>query len=112
MPMPQSSPFWLSAPAVLVQRQTFFALVCAFFLCGLFATSAASTAPVPAFDTNRVMALDLKISEVDWNKLRYQHREAEFFPEEGKAAPADPYSWFPAEGTMDGTNIGRVEIRK
>ena len=64
------------------------------------------------FDTNRVTTIDFKLSDKDWNELRYQHREAEFFPEEGKNPPEDPYSWFPAQVTINGTHAGRGEIRK
>ena len=76
------------------------------------ATHAASSLSVEVFNTNRVTTIDLNLSESDWNELRYQHREAEFFPEEGKAPPEDPYTWFPAEVTINGTTAGRGEIRK
>ena len=103
-------------PVILVQRKTHVAF-CAFLLVlsGFSVVSAAPSSdlkPIAAFDTNRVTKLELTIPEPHWNKLRYQHREAEFFPEEGKAAPDDPYTWFPAEATIDGTNVGPVEIRK
>ena len=64
------------------------------------------------FDTNRVARIEIQVSEADWNELRYQHREAEFFPEEGKAAPEDPYTWFPAEVMINGIKVGRGEVRK
>ena len=64
------------------------------------------------FDTNRVARIEIKLSEADWKELRYQHREAEFFPEEGKTPPEDPYTWFPADVTINGTNLGRGEVRK
>ena len=101
-------------PAFSVQRQAHVAF-CVFICASLLALSGFSVArgaPAAAFDTNRVTTLELTISEPHWNKLRYQHREAEFFPEEGKAPPDDPYTWFPAEAAIDGTNIGPVEIRK
>ena len=86
---------------------------CRAFLVGTLFLSAMHAANLPAsFDTNRVMSLELKLSEAAWNELRYQHREAEFFPEEDKAPPTEPYTWFPAEITINGTNYGRGEIRK
>ena len=83
------------------------------YLASFFSSShAASFTDLAPFDTNHVLAVDLKISDAHWNELRYQHREGEFFPEEGKPAPADPYSWFPAEATIDGRAVGPVELRK
>lgn len=73
---------------------------------------AASTIPNPTFDTNRVTTLELTMSEAHWNELRYQHRETEFFPEEGKPPEANPYSWFPVEAKINGANVGRAEVRK
>ena len=103
-----ASPFQMSQ-IISIPRQA----VCAFLVLLCFSkSSAAPLADIAPFDTNRVMTLEFKVSEADWNELRYQHREAEFFPEEGKAAPADPYTWFPAEATIDGRAVGRVEVRK
>src|SRR5688572_2047641 len=86
---------------------------CAFLTTFCFpALSVAPSDDIAPFDTNRVMTLELKISEADWNQLRYQYREAEFFPEEGKAVPDSPYTWFPAEATINGRAVGRVEVRK
>ena len=73
---------------------------------------AASALPVAPFDTNRVAILEIRLSDADWNELRYQHRETEFFPEEGKAPVEDPYTWFPAEITFNGAKLGRGEVRK
>src|SRR5687767_2439295 len=82
--------------------------------CYLVVNCAPATTAQPAevFDTNRVAQIELKMNEADWNELRYQHREAEFFPEEGKAPPEDPYTWFPVEVTINGKNVGQGEVRK
>src|SRR5688572_10767889 len=82
---------------VLFLQQTFQAFLISTL--PFLAAHGASTLPVEVFDTNRVVALEFKLSEAHWYELRYQHREAEFFPEEGKAPPEDPYTWFPAEVT-------------
>jgi hypothetical protein len=86
----------------------------AYFVIAFVATlgNGFAAAVPPTFDTNRVASIELTISETNWNQLRYQHREAEFFPEDDKAAPGDSYTWFPAELTLNGTNFGRAEIRK
>jgi hypothetical protein len=81
-------------------------------LCSFTVARAASVLSTTAFDTNRVAILELTISEAHWNELRYQYREAEFFPEEGKPIDANSYSWFPAEAKLNGTNMGRAEVRK
>jgi spore coat protein CotH len=81
----------------------------------LFSYCASARAALPkeltTFDTNQVLAIKLTISPENWNKLRYEHREAEFFPEEGVPA-TNAYSWFPAEAVVNGTSIGKVEVRK
>src|SRR5688572_6352473 len=64
------------------------------------------------FDTNRVARIEIQLAEADWNKLRYEHREAEFFPEDGKTAPEDAYTWFPTEVTVNGKGVGQAEVRK
>ena len=68
--------------------------------------------PSAHFETNHVTIIEFKLSTSDWNELRYQHREAEFFPEEGKTQPEDPYTWFPAEVIIDGVRFDRAEVRK
>lgn len=84
------------------------AILCLFSV----AVAAAAVVPTTAFDTNRVTTLELTISEAHWNELRYQYRESEFFPEDGKPIDANSYSWFPTEVKMNGTNMGRAEVRK
>lgn len=89
-------------------------LAWALSVAALFSSRAESVSlkQLPVIDTNRVVAVEIKISEPDWNNLRYQHREAEFFPEDGVIPPEDPYTWFPAEVTFDGKFVQRAEIRK
>jgi len=57
------------------------------------------------------MTVELQIAPADWKALRYQHREAEFFPE-GTASPqTNAYSCFrPRPSSMH--EPGRVEVRK
>lgn len=99
-------------PTIPFFRRILWAFLISSFLYSFLIARAASAPSIPAFDTNRVMALQLTISEPHWNELRYQHREAEFFPEETNSPAAAPYSWFPAEAKINGTNVGPVEIRK
>ncbi|MCI0541834.1 MAG: hypothetical protein L0Z50_42095 [Verrucomicrobiales bacterium] len=89
--------------------------------CWLFVTSivclCSSSANVTAdafaiFDTNRVMTIELKLGPADWKTLRYQHRGAEFFPEERALPPTNAYSWFAAEAFVNGSNVGHIEMRK
>src|SRR5690349_4865563 len=78
-----------------------------------FGLAKGETAPdTAAFDTNRVMSVELQIAPEDWKALRYQHREAEFFPEENVSPLTNAYSWFSAEARVNGVNVGRVEVRK
>jgi hypothetical protein len=97
----------MSTPVYLLQFGR--ALIAGFFW---VAVGAAPVSQVEVFDTNRVARIEIKLAEAHWNELRYQHREAEFFPEEGKAPPEDPYTWFPAEVTINGADVGRGEVRK
>ena len=64
------------------------------------------------FDTNKVLSIEIKIAPVDWKLLRYQHRESEFFPEEGVTTPTNAYSWFPAEVALNGGSFRKAEVRK
>src|SRR5207237_1329124 len=64
------------------------------------------------FDTNRVMAVEIQIAPADWNVLRYQHRESDFFPEESNKAFTNPYTWFPARVIVDGHRFTTAKVRK
>src|SRR5688572_15988059 len=90
-------------------------LVFGLFAALLVCTACSVGAPalgLEVFDTNCVTQIEIKLSDTHWNELRYQHREAEFFPEAGKPAPEDAYTWFPAEVTINGESAGRGEVRK
>ena len=66
------------------------------------------------FDTSRLVKIDLKVETADWDKLRVQHRSlvktlrTDIPPSEQKK----PFSYVSANLTIDGTDIGRVAIRK
>jgi len=66
------------------------------------------------FDTSRLVKIDLKVEPVDWDKVRVQHRSlvktlrTDIPPSEQKK----PFSYVSANLTIDGTDIGRVAIRK
>ena len=66
------------------------------------------------FDTSRLVKIDLKVEPADWDKVRVQHRSlvktlrTDIPPSEQKK----PFSYVSANLTIDGTDIGRVAIRK
>ena len=66
------------------------------------------------FDTSRLIKIDLKVEPADWDKVRVQHRSlvktlrTDIPPSEQKK----PFSYVSANLTIDGTDIGRVAIRK
>ena len=66
------------------------------------------------FDTSRLVKIDLKVESADWDKVRVQHRSlvktlrTDIPPSEQKK----PFSYVSANLTIDGTDIGRVAIRK
>ncbi len=64
------------------------------------------------FDTNKVLDVEIKIATNDWNKLRYEHRESEFFPEADGPPPANVYTWYPADVLINGNEFGKAEVRK
>ena len=66
------------------------------------------------FDTARLVKIDFQIDVEDWNKLRLQHRSlvktlrTDIPPSEQKK----PFSYFSANMVIDGTDVGKVAIRK
>ena len=87
--------------------------------CLLLATAARAEDLAPYgfdhfFDTSRLVKLDRKVEPADWEKVRVQHRSlvktlrTDIPPSEQKK----PFSYVSANLTIDGTDIGRVAIRK
>src|SRR4029453_4960267 len=64
------------------------------------------------FNTNKVLSNEIKIAPTDWKLLRSQHRDSEFFPEEGVTTATNAYSWFPAEVALNGGSFRKAEVRK
>ena len=66
------------------------------------------------FDTSRLVKIDLKVDPGDWNKLRVQHRSlvktlrTDIPPSEREK----PFDYVPANLAIDGTDVGKVAIRK
>ena len=66
------------------------------------------------FDTSRLVKIDLKVEPADWNKLRGQHRSlvktlrTDIPPSEREK----PFDYVPANLAIDGTDVGKVAIRK
>jgi hypothetical protein len=87
--------------------------------CLLLATAARAEDLAPYsfdhfFDTSRLVKIDLKVDPGDWNKLRVQHRSlvktlrTDIPPSEREK----PFDYVPANLTIDGTDVGKVAIRK
>ena len=87
--------------------------------CLLLATAARAEDRAPYsfdhfFDMSRLVKIDLKVDPGDWNKLRVQHRSlvktlrTDIPPSEREK----PFDYVPANLTIDGTDVGKVAIRK
>jgi hypothetical protein len=87
--------------------------------CLLLATAARAEDLAPYsfdhfFDTSRLVKIDLKVDPGDWNKLRVQHRSlvktlrTDIPPSEREK----PFDYVPANLAIDGTDVGKVAIRK
>ena len=87
--------------------------------CLLLATAARAEDRAPYsfdhfFDTSRLVKIDLKVDPGDWNKLRAQHRSVvktlrtDIPPSEQEK----PFDYVPANLAIDGTDVGKVAIRK
>ena len=87
--------------------------------CLLLATAARAEDLAPYsfdhfFDTSRLVKIDLKVDPGDWNKLRVQHRSVlktlrtDIPPSEQEK----PFDYVPANLAIDGTDVGKVAIRK
>lgn len=62
------------------------------------------------FHDDRIIPIEIKLSEEDWDEIRYQTRDfAESF---GKEMVESPFTWVPADITIDGKTIKEVGIRK
>jgi hypothetical protein len=84
---------------------------CLWLLLALTKVCAAAT-DYSWFSTNHVMEVAVQIAPADWDVLRYQHRESDFFPEENGAPTTNAYTWFPAEVTVDGEVFASSKVRK
>ena len=66
------------------------------------------------FDPSRLVQVDLKIKEADWDMMRKQHRllvktlRTDIPPNDQKK----PFDYVPAQLTIDGAKVGKVAIRK
>src|SRR5205085_990756 len=59
-----------------------------------------------------VLEVQIQLAPADWKVLRYEHRESEFFPEEGNKPATHAYTWFPAIVTVDGHAFTAAKVRK
>lgn len=65
---------------------------------------------VDVFDSNRLLDVEIEISESDWDKLRGQGRN--FASALLKERPPSPYTWFSANVTVNGDRFENVGLRK
>ena len=66
------------------------------------------------FQDDRVTTVDIQVDEDDWDTIRYQSRsfEDELHPRRQFEPIAGPYTYVPAQVTINGVDYGRVKIRK
>jgi len=66
------------------------------------------------FDPDRLLEIDIELSEPDWDALRQQTRSiSSFFSAECLAAPFEsPFTYFPGRVTVDGRVAEQVGVRK
>jgi hypothetical protein len=82
------------------------------WLLAAMATARAAAIQDDWFNTNQVMEISVRLAPADWNVLRYQHRESDFFPEENSTTTTNAYTWFPAEVTINGEVFSGAKVRK
>ena len=64
------------------------------------------------FAPGRVLDVKVSISESDWNKLRFEHRDpVEFFGHGCREQIPDVFNYYPSNVTLDGEDIGQVGVR-
>lgn len=67
------------------------------------------------FDPDRLLQIEVAIDRADWDVLRFQELDVLgeiFSPTCGTAPWADPYTFFPADVTVDGQIFTNVAVRK
>lgn len=66
------------------------------------------------FDSNRVVKIQVTLKPSDWDTLCKQERDiaVQFSKDRLKDPVKSPYTWFPADVTIDGTQLKNVSIRK
>ena len=66
------------------------------------------------FQDDRVTVVDIQVAEDDWDTIRYQSRsfEDELHPRRQFKPIEGPYTYVPAQVTINGVDYGRVAIRK
>ncbi|HIL72511.1 MAG TPA: hypothetical protein EYG38_21955 [Verrucomicrobia bacterium] len=66
------------------------------------------------FDPSRLVKMDIEIDQADWDKLRMQHRSLlkTLRTDIPATEQESQFDYFPANLTIDGTDLGKVAIRK
>lgn len=67
------------------------------------------------FDPDRVLDVNIRIAQADWDVLRFQELDVLALissPTCGNAPWGDPYTFFPSEVTVDGETLTNVGVRK
>ena len=76
----------------------------------VFAQSEAVLDVTDLFQDDRIVPIEIQVSDEDWNEIRYQTRD--FAESLGKEAVESPFTWVKADITIDGKTIKDVGIRK
>ena len=69
----------------------------------VFAQSEAVLDVTDLFQDDRIVPIEIQVSDEDWNEIRYQTRD--FAESLGKEAVESPFTWVKADITIDGKTI-------
>ena len=98
----------------IMRKQFIILIALGLFALGNYPIKAKSLKLDDLFEKDRVIKVDIKVSESNWDKLRLRSRN--FFealqPSRQFEPPASPYEYVEASVTIDGVTYPKVGIRK
>ena len=98
----------------IMRKQLIIIIALGLFALGNYPVKAKSLKLDDLFEKDRVIKVDIKVSESNWDKLRLRSRN--FFealqPSRQFEPPASPYEYVEASVTIDGVTYPKVGIRK
>ena len=98
----------------IMRKQFIILIALGLFALGNYPVKAKSLKLDDLFEKDRVIKVDIKVSESNWDKLRLRSRN--FFealqPSRQFEPPASPYEYVEASVTIDGVTYPKVGIRK